>query len=74
MNEQQRRHLVENGNFRLANGEKCRIGGWKNSVYATATSDSPGFYSISWEALKRARENNEPISLGNRVGSAWLGV
>lgn len=71
MKERLRRELLQN-TFRLEGGEKCAVGGYKNLVYATVTPDSGGFFSISWESLKRAKENNEPIVPDTRVGPEWL--
>ncbi|MCH8290204.1 hypothetical protein IH992_03755 [Candidatus Poribacteria bacterium] len=72
MKERIRRKLLQN-TFRLECGVRCGVGGWKNSVYATVAPDSGGFFSITWDALKRAKENNEPIFPDTRVGPEWLG-
>ena len=71
MKEKKRKELLQN-TFRMHGGEKCTVGGYKNSVYATVAPDSGGFYTISWEKLKGAKESNKPIYPETMVGSWWL--
>lgn len=60
LKEKVRRDLLQN-TFRLADGERCTVGGWNNSIHAMVVPDSGGFFFIPWESLKRAKENNESI-------------
>lgn len=46
MKERLRRELLKN-TYRLADGERCSVGGYKNSVYATVAPDSGRFFSMN---------------------------
>lgn len=74
MTEDERRKYVEMQGFTLA-GHKCHIAGWKNE-WATITADFPGFWSTSWETVKRIAEHGGNFTRRDVRGplrAVWLG-
>lgn len=76
MTPEQRKTLVELANQEGLSwrGSRAHVAGWTQE-YATVTTERPGFWATSWDAVERAIEartfDGEVLWLSS---SAWLGT